>query len=166
MEEPVVLRRYDPNWADRFSSEKEAIADLLGEEAAAIHHVGSTSVPGLSAKPIIDIALEIRSYPPSAALIEALALIGYQHMGESGVPGRHWFRKGRPRSFHIHAAPQGGKVAAAQIRLRDYLRAHPAAAMEYEEIKKMNAVGNTIDSPDYAAAKGSFIAKIFSATRE
>ncbi|MEJ2754159.1 MAG: GrpB family protein [Chloroflexota bacterium] len=154
MDDPLVLHQYDPNWPKRFLEEEQAVSDLLGEEVIAIHHVGSTSVPGLLAKSIIDIALEIRQYPPSQALIEALASIGYEHMGESGVRGRHWFRKGRPRSFHIHAAPENGEVARAQVQLRDFLRKHPEAAKEYEDIKKLNAEGKTIDSAEYAAAKG------------
>ena len=162
MDDPLVLHKYDPNWPNRFVEEEQAITDLLGEEVIAIHHVGSTSVPGLLAKSIIDIALEIRQYPPSQALIEALASIGYEHMGESGVRGRHWFRKGRPRSFHIHAVPQNGEVARAQVQLRDFLRKHPEAAKEYEDIKKLNAEGKTIDSAEYAAAKGLFIERVLS----
>ena len=92
MNNPVVLHPYDPNWHDLFTREKETITSLLGKEVIAIHHVGSTSVPGLAAKPIIDIALEILNYPPSSAFIEALASIGYEHKGEGGVQGRHWFR--------------------------------------------------------------------------
>ena len=166
MDEPVVLHKYDPNWPNLFAGEKEAITALLGGEVIAIHHVGSTSVPGLSAKPIIDIALEILHYPPSSGCIEALASIGYEHMGESGVQGRHWFRKGHPRSFHIHAVPQNGEVARAQVQLRDFLRTHSDAAKEYEDIKKQNAEGRTIDSAEYAAAKGPFIDGILSAYRQ
>ena len=165
MDDPLVLHKYDPSWPNRFLEEEQAITDLLGEEVIAIHHVGSTSVPGLLAKSIIDIALEIRQYPPSQALIEALASIGYEHMGESGVRGRHWFRKGRPRSFHIHAVPQNGEVARAQVQLRDFLRKHPEAAKEYEYIKKLNAEGKTIDSAEYAAAKGLFIERVLSTYR-
>ena len=93
MDDPLVLHKYDPNWPNRFLEEEQAITDLLGEEVIAIHHVGSTSVPGLLAKSIVDIALEIRQYPPSQALIEALASIGYEHMGESGVRGRNGSEK-------------------------------------------------------------------------
>lgn len=166
MDEAVVLQEYDPLWPKLFCQEEEAIQSALGSEVLSVHHVGSTAVPGMAAKPIIDIAVEIEHYPPTASVIEGLESIGYEHMGESGIEGRHWFRKGTPRSHHVHAVPRNGRVARAQVALRDFLRGNPAEAKEYESIKRRNASGNTIDSAEYASAKSPFIDRILSMSED
>lgn len=159
MREPIQIVAYDPTWPQRFAAESEALAGGLAHEAVAIHHVGSTAIPRLPAKPIIDILIEARTYPPSGMFVAALATLGYEAMGESGVPGRHWFRKGRPRTHHVHVTPVDGDVARQMLALRDWLRSHAEDAAEYARLKQRAASAHPddIDGAAYAALKGPFL---------
>jgi GrpB-like predicted nucleotidyltransferase (UPF0157 family) len=162
MAEPVTIVPYDPSWPAAFEAERQALALHLGAEAVNSHHVGSTAIPHMPGKPVLDILVELRTYPPSAACIAALARLGYEHMGESGVPGRIWFRKGRPRTHHIHAVPVDGIAGLRQLTLRDWLRSHPRDAQQYAAFKRAAAAQHTddIDSAAYAQAKTQFIARM------
>lgn len=159
--ETITFREYDPNWPERFETESAKLKGALGDECVGVHHVGSTAVPGLAAKPIIDMAVEIREYPPSVAIVSMMDSLGYESMGECSVPGRRWFRKGRPRAFHVHMVPAGGEVVSCQLAFRDYLRKHPSGRREYESLKRRVAGEKhlEIDSSEYAAAKAPFIEK-------
>ncbi len=159
MTEAIRLSAYDRDWPHRFRAEADNLMVALGESCVRIHHVGSTAVPGLAAKPIIDIALECAVFPPTSAIIKAMEASGYEHMGECGVPNRHWFRKGTPRAFHVHVVPENGDVALRQIAFRDFLRKHPDARRQYEVLKRKAARSRDIDSAEYALARGLFIEK-------
>jgi GrpB-like predicted nucleotidyltransferase (UPF0157 family) len=162
MAEFIHIVEYDPEWPARFEREAALVRTALGTCCAGIEHVGSTAVPGLAAKPIIDMAVECSIYPPEAGLIAALAGLGYRHRGEFGVVGRHFFSKGRPRTFHLHLLPVGGEVGQRQIAFRDFLRNHPEAAREYASVKRQAAEGRVLESADYVQAKGPFVAAILS----
>lgn len=151
---------YDPAWPARYAQESARVQAALGGRCRRIEHVGSTAVPGLAAKPIIDMVLECEVYPPDGGVIAALAERGYAHRGEFGVVGRHFFSKGDPRAFHLHVVPLGGEVAVHMIAFRDYLRGHPAAAREYETVKQAAARGRVLESADYVAAKGPFVSGV------
>lgn len=157
MSKLIDLIDYDEAWPVRFQDEGSAIQVALGPAVVELHHVGSTAVPGLCAKPIIDIAIELKTFPPNEVVIETLSDLGYEHMGESSVPGRHWFAKGSPRSFHVHATATGGKVTRAQVAFRDWLCSHPDGAEAYAMLKREAADGQTVDSGEYAGAKSDFI---------
>ena len=115
--EPVRLVAHDPRWRDVFRTEARLLRRALGTSVSGVHHVGSTAVPCIRAKPIVDIALESQAYPPGESALRALAALGYEHRGESGVEGRHWFVKGVPRSVHLHWCRTGGSVARDQVAL-------------------------------------------------
>ena len=159
MAERVRIVPYDPGWAAAFERERRALLTALGTAAVANQHVGSTAVADMPAKPVIDILVELETYPPTCECIATLASIGYEHMGESGVPGRHWFRKGVPRTHHVHAVPVGGAVGLRLMALRDWLTRHPDDARAYAEIKRAAAArhGDDIDSAAYAREKTCFI---------
>ena len=160
MAELIHIVAYDPAWPERFEQEAAVVRQALAECCRQIHHVGSTSVPGLSAKPIIDMAVECTDYPPTPAMIAALSAFDYEHRGEFGVVGRHFFSKGDPRSFHLHLVPEDGEVARRQVAFRDYLRSHPAAAQEYLSIKLEAAPGKVLGSNDYVMAKSPFVERV------
>ena len=159
-EEVVEIHDYDPAWVTKFDLEAQAISNLLGRDLVRIHHVGSTSVVGLGAKPIIDICIESEFYPPCEAIIGKMQTLGYQHMGKGSVAGRHWFKKGSPRSHHVHWCPVGGKVVQSQILFRDTLRNNPQLAKEYEAHKRVLAGKYGIDRLEYVKAKEPIITKI------
>ena len=166
MDEPVVLHSHDPIWLALFAEEQSAIVAALGVPRSSILHVGSTAIPGLAAKPIIDILIEAAAYPPDATMVNALSNLGYEHLGECGVSGRHWFRKGRPRTHHVHLVPVGGEVGRRLRLLRDWLLDHPEDAREYERVKRQAALGRTINSKEYANAKTEVIERILARARQ
>jgi len=159
-EQLIELRQHDPNWVKDYLDESENITEVISHYFANIHHVGSTSIPGIKAKPIIDILVESERHPPSNAIISCLDSLSYKCHAESGVQGRWFFTKGTPRRFNLHWCPTDGQVARSQILFRDRLRNSAELAHEYESIKISAAPGQTIDSQQYAAAKATFIAKV------
>ena len=160
MPEDISLSCYQDAWVHMFTSEASLIKNSLPHVNLRIHHVGSTSIPGLRAKPIIDINIESKEFPPGGATINKLDSIGYTNKGEAGITGRHWFVKGDPRTFHLHWCPCNGSVTLAQLTFRDSLRLSETLAVEYEKLKLDAAQGLTIDSSEYAEAKSDFIKKV------
>jgi GrpB-like predicted nucleotidyltransferase (UPF0157 family) len=155
--ENIRLEPHNKCWADEFHKEGRLIANTLGDVIFSVHHVGSTAVADLIAKPIIDIAIESFAYPPSTHVVAKLNSIGYEHKGESGVSGRSWFIKGIPRKYHIHFCPVNSLIIINQIKFRDLLIADASLRKAYEQIKITNSIGRDIDSSDYAAAKSELI---------
>lgn len=144
IDEPINLCNYDPTWLHRFEQEQVVLLHAFSEadpfrfvdEIIAIEHFGSTAVPGLAAKPIIDILVGLKQYPMRAESVQLLAGIGYEHLGEAGVPGRLYFRKRQPFAFNIAAVEWNGRLWIDNLLLRDYLRSHPEARQQYEEHKR------------------------------
>lgn len=139
LDEDIQLCAYDPNWPTQFALEAQRIRPVLPPDAA-VEHIGSTSVPGppakpMLAKPIIDILIGLR--PDSTAAVRTkLASVGYEDMGEAGVPGRLYFRRRTGPPFNVHVTSYGGPIWRANLALRDYLLAHPEAVVEYTEAKR------------------------------
>ena len=157
MSQLIEIVRYRDSWPLTFEGEKNNLELTLGELCFGVHHVGSTAVPGLASKPIIDITLELKQYPPNNNVISILNTLEYEYKGESGIIGRHWFVKGKPRRFNLHVTPVEGDVLQRQLAFRNALRESPSKADEYLKIKLKNASNNDIDSYEYAQAKTSFI---------
>ena len=111
-------------------------------------------------KPIIDIAIESKLYPPSQTIIKLADLIDYSSYGDAGVSGRVWFKKGSPRKINLHWCPENGEVARAQIKFRDALNLNSVLAKECESLKLAAANGQHSDSFEYAHAKSDFIFKV------
>jgi len=134
MPEPVVIVDYDPDWPARYARLRDAIAPALGDLAAAIEHVGSTAVPGLAAKPTIDIIVKLRSPSDLARAVERLAGLGYAHEGDLGVAGREAFAT--PAGYavhdhHLYVCTPDWRGFEDQVIFRDHLRAHAATARAY-----------------------------------
>jgi len=133
---------YDPRWPQMYEEDRAAIARALGPMLRGIEHVGSTSVPGLAAKPVIDIMLGV-NVDDLDRIIEPLTAIGYEYNPdwEISMPMRRYFRRIAPddsHTHHLHAVPHGGDFWTRHLRFRDYLRAHPDKAREYGELKKLH----------------------------
>ena len=153
----LVVADYDEAWPALFGRERSAINGLLPQ--LAVEHIGSTSVPGLAAKPIIDIQAGAATFVEACAAVEPLRGIGWEYVGEAGIPGRLYFRKqqdGR-RTHHLHLVVDGGRGWRQTIRFRDYLRAHPEAAAEYAQIKQDLVAGVEQDVEAYTHRKSPFI---------
>lgn len=151
---------YDPAWPALFAAEAARIAAVPVAPPLRLEHVGSTGVPGLAAKPIVDI---LAGRPPgssAAPYVQALVRAGYVHRGEQGIPGREFFRRGTPRSYHVHLAELDGPVWREMLRFRDALRADPSAAAAYGELKLGLAARFPRDREAYTGGKGPFVAGV------
>ena len=160
----VVVLPYDEAWADRFAEIKTEIEAALGELVFRIEHVGSTAVPGLSAKPIIDLDVVIRDSSAFHAAAAALEAIGYQHEGDLGIAGREAFRydgKDHLQKHHLYVCAQGSAELKRHLAFRDYLRTHPEAVREYSRVKEEGAALYPYDIDGYIEHKTPFIWRIY-----
>ena len=153
---PVSICDYDPAWPARFEAARFAIS-------IAVEHIGSTSVPGLAAKPIIDVMPSLRRFEDGHACVAPLEALGYVYRGEYGIPGRHYFvssnSQGR-RDQHVHMLVIGSDPWTRHLLFRDYLRAHPAAALEYAALKRALAAQYRWEMDAYADSKSGFVQDI------
>ena len=160
----VIVLPYDEQWKHDFLQIKAEITNALGQLAIEIEHVGSTSVQGLSAKPIIDIDVVIKDYTGLENAISALGKIGYQHEGNLGITGREAFKydgKEHLRKHHLYVCPEDSPELKRHIAFRDYLQTHPDAAREYSRIKEEGAELYPDDIERYIEHKSPFIEKIY-----
>jgi GrpB-like predicted nucleotidyltransferase (UPF0157 family) len=149
---------YYPGWPEKYQAEREALLKALGDMIVQIHHIGSTAVPGLAAKPIIDILPEVTDINELDRYNSEMEKLGYTARGEYGIPGRRYFHKGEPnRTHHLHAFNVGSDAAIRHIAFRDYLIAHPQIAMEYGELKRRCARVCDNDIEKYGDLKNDFI---------
>lgn len=157
---PVVVTEYDPDWPARFDAEAEELARVFGAQSIGIVHIGSTSVPGLAAKPVIDIMPVVRNIHAVDALNAAMELFGYEAMGEYGIAGRRYFRKGEMECrYHVHVYETGSAEALRHLAFRDFLRSHGDVASRYGALKSKLATRFTDDIEAYMDGKDPFIKK-------
>ena len=160
----VEVLPYDEAWEARFERIRAELQAALGDLALSIEHVGSTSVRGLSAKPVIDIDVVIEDRSRLEAAIRALAEIGYRHEGDLGIPGREAFRyegDDPSQKRHVYVCARDSAELRRHIAFRDYLRAHPEAARAYGRIKEEGAALYPWDIDRYIAHKAPFIQGIY-----
>ena len=163
--ESIVVLDYDPKWPAVFLRLSTRIKTVVGDIAVAIEHVGSTSVPGLAAKPIIDMSVVIASEGELPQAIEKLATLDYVHRGNLGVDGREaFFNPPRSPSHHLYVCPAGSLGLRNHLAVRDYLREHSDTARAYGKLKKRLAeeCGDDIDT--YIDGKTDFILQILAKT--
>jgi GrpB-like predicted nucleotidyltransferase (UPF0157 family) len=162
----VRLVPYDTTWPLEFAAEAERIERACNELPIKLEHIGSTSIPGLAAKPVIDILAGRPGNVPGERYVAAFKHIGYEHKGAYGIPGRNYFRKGVPRTHHVHLVNWSSGLWRDHLLFRDYLRAHPAIAREYETIKRELATMYLQDKEQYTDAKGPFVRSIVRRARD
>src|SRR5436190_8221091 len=157
MSSPVRVLPYDALWPREYEAEAARIATACDDLPIRLEHIGSTSVPGMSAKPIIDILAGCSANANRAPYVSALRRIGYIHRGNNGIPGRSYFVRGSPRSHHIHLVNWSGALWRDHLAFRDYLRSHADVAREYDELKRQLAINFADDRRAFSEAKGPFI---------
>lgn len=158
----VSVVPYDDRWPETFAGECARLSEAMGPAALAVHHIGSTSVPGLSAKPVIDVLVEAASVDQVDLIAPNLAQRGYEAKGEYGISGRRYF-VGRPEGlplFHVHVFARGDEHIARHLRLRDYLREHDGDARRYGRLKTELAGRFALDRPAYQDAKAPFVEEL------
>ncbi len=154
----VEVVPYDPSWKEAYCEEAHKILEVLGSELLEIHHIGSTSIPGIYAKPIIDILGGARKIEDIDKYTDAMARIGYEAWGEFGLPGRRFFVKGVPKRTHnLHIFEAGNTEITRHLAFRDYMIAHPADAQQYSELKKELAEKHKGDIDGYCDGKDAFV---------
>ncbi len=154
----VELVEHDPTWAELFETEKGRISAIFGGRVVGIEHIGSTSVPELCAKPIVDVLVGLGELELSEEEIEAMQALGYEYLGEYGLPGRLFFRK-QPRTHHVHVVTHGGDHWQRQLSFRDALRSDPDERRRYDAFKrKLAAEGHSRDT--YTELKTPFIREV------
>ena len=158
----VQLATPDPAWAAAFAAERTRLIAAVGPLPLALEHIGSTAVPGLPAKPILDV---LGGHPPGAdpmAYVAAFQAAAFTYRGEYGIPGRHYFVRddavGR-RTHHLHLVTEGGALWRSHLAFRDYLRQHPARVAEYAALKSALAARFPSDRAAYTEGKAAFIAE-------
>jgi len=156
-EEPVVLAPHDPTWSSKFDAEKGVVTDALGAAALEVHHIGSTAVPGLAAKPVIDILVAVDSLEDPAFLIEALSRAGYQNVAHDDDIHRLFFLKGTPREYHVHVVKLNSWTYWKHLMFRDILVSNPEVRAEYGRLKSELAARFRDDRRAYTDAKGQFV---------
>lgn len=167
MSDPIIIEDYDPRWPQLFEMLRSRIAAVLDELALSIEHVGSTAVPGLAAKPIVDIDVLLKSSTDLPVVIRKLADVGYQHRGDLGVSGREAFRtKSDDVHHHLYVCPPGGREYERHIAFRNYLRTHVADANAYALLKRELASRFVNDREAYNEAKSGFVQEILQRTLE
>ncbi len=160
----VVVLPYDGQWEQAFLHIKNEIQETLGSLALRIEHVGSTSVQGLSAKPIIDIDVVIKDYSVFDTVVHALEEIGYYHEGNLGITAREAFKyDGNEHLYkhHLYVCPQDSAELKRHVAFRNYLRSDPEAVREYSQIKEEGAALYPNDIEKYIQHKSPFIEKIY-----
>src|SRR4051812_34275182 len=157
----VIVVDYDPSWPELFEQLHASIWPCVRELATSIEHVGSTSVEGLAAKPVIDMVIVVPTASAIGPVIERLATLGYRHRGDLGVPGREAFTRpdGTP-AHHLYACVEGNRGLRNHLAVRDYLRRNPPAARDYGALKKQLAARFPNDIDGYVEGKSDFILEI------
>jgi GrpB-like predicted nucleotidyltransferase (UPF0157 family) len=166
-DEPIILVPADPAWPRRFELEREALEKAIGGWVeGGVHHVGSTAVPRLEAKPVIDILVGVRDLETARACFGSLADLGYLYA--SYLPAEmHWFLKPSParRTHHLHLVPASARRYRDELAFRDHLRADPQLAADYAALKRRLAGRYRNDRDAYTEAKGAFIRAALAAGR-
>jgi len=156
----VRLAPYATEWQRRFQEEKVLLQAAIGQCVLDIQHVGSTSIPGMIAQPIIDIGIAVTSFEEARLCIQPIEQLGYEYRGELGIPRRHYFVKGDPRTYHLHINKIGSRDWENQVLFRDTLIQHPQLAEEYAALKVDLAQRYPTDREAYLDGKAPFIERV------
>jgi GrpB-like predicted nucleotidyltransferase (UPF0157 family) len=158
----IKLVPYDPGWPDQYAQEAGLLSAVLSPEIVATHHMGSTSIPGLKSKPVIDLIIEVKDIEAIDEYNDRMIALSYQPMGEYGIAGRRFFRKeiNGVRTHHVHIYQVGNAEIARHLRFRDYLLAHPEEAQTYSRLKDALALQHPEDIESYVAGKTAFCCEI------
>ncbi len=158
----VRIVDYDPTWPETAAAEIALVKAALGSQVTRVDHVGSTAVPGMAAKPIVDLQVSVARIAPTAPFVEPLEALGYLFAPDPSSPDFHFFGKPveRPRAFHLHVCAAGGDDEARHLALRDYLRARPDEALRYAEVKRGLVDLRPGDRLAYIEGKADYVAAL------
>lgn len=150
----------DPQWPQMYEQESQRIRQALGENALQAHHIGSTAIGSIVAKPIIDILMVVRDIAEVDTRGEEMTVLGYEVMGEFGIAGRRYFRKDNDaavRTHHVHVFEDGSSNVTQHLAFRDFMNAHPDWAQRYSDLKVSLVEQHPDSIEDYMDGKDDFI---------
>ncbi|MGD2183213.1 GrpB family protein [Lusitaniella coriacea] len=156
----VEVVPHNPQWREVFKVESQQISEVLGENCAIVHHIGSTAIPGIYAKPIVDFLVEVKDITKVNKQTPEMESLGYEAMGEYGISGRRYFRKDNAlgvRTHHVHIFEVGSAEIKRHLAFRDYAIAHPEEAQQYSDLKRDLAQKYPHDIEGYMDGKDGFI---------
>jgi GrpB-like predicted nucleotidyltransferase (UPF0157 family) len=160
----VEVVPHDPEWLRAFTRESPRILAALGENAIAVHHIGSTAIPKIYAKPVIDMLVEVQDIGQVDGHTTVMEVLGYEAMGEFGIAGRRYFRKDNEqgiRTHHVHIFEVNSPDVERHLAFRDYVIAHPEIARQYSDLKRELAKNlHWSDIEGYMDGKDEFIKKV------
>lgn len=159
----IIVVPHDVNWAAAFKVASLDVASALGDNLLAIHHIGSTAIPGIHAKPIIDMLPVVADLAAVDTQTLPLAALGYTGRGEFGIPGRRYFVRSDAtgaRTHQMHVFQRGSAHIGRHLAFRDFLRAHPHVASEYSDLKRRLAAAHSDDIEAYMDGKDGFIKQV------
>lgn len=168
MDKPIIIMDYNTDWSMEFEQEKEKLMKILSDKIISVEHIGSTSVIGLGAKPILDIAVAVSDLEVVNDFIDPLKQIGYKFVYHKEFPKRRFFRRGKWRegTHHLHFYQFESEHWNNQILFRNYLRNNPDALKEYHQLKIELAEKYPFDRVSYTEAKAPFIQNIIKKAKE
>ena len=156
----VQLVAYQLDWERAFLEEQARLRETLGGAVLDVQHIGSTAVPGLLAKPVLDIGVAVWDFDEAFTLIEPLEMLGYRYRGEYGIARGHYFVKGLPRTHHLHMLEERSLEWRNHLLFRDYLRTYTETAATYQALKMQLAERFPGDRDAYTEGKHAFIQDI------
>jgi len=156
----VEVIPHNSQWCDAFAKEKQELLQVFGDNGVAIHHIGSTAIPDIYAKPIIDLLVEVKAITKVDECNLSMENLGYEVMGEYGISGRRYFRRNDAtgvRTHHVHAFEVSAPEVEKHLMFRDYMIAHQKDAQKYSELKRELAIKYPYDINNYMDRKDEFI---------
>jgi GrpB-like predicted nucleotidyltransferase (UPF0157 family)/RimJ/RimL family protein N-acetyltransferase len=157
----IEVVEYDPNWTEMFEAEAKRVKEALENNCIEVHHIGSTSIPGLSAKPVIDMLAVVRDILEVDKANKAMESLGYEAKGENGMAFRRFFQKGKNhRTHHVHVYQEADPEISRYIKFRDWMRSHASDAEKYSRLKIELARKFPHDILQYCNGKDAFVASI------
>ena len=164
----IRLDPYNPAWAECFRLEAKRLRERLRQRIGQIEHIGSTAVPELIAKPIIDLMASVDNFEEARSLVPDIEALGYTHGEKDEIPDRHYFAlrlQDGTATHHLSLAERHSQFWAQQILFRDYLRANPKSRQEYANLKQRLAVKHAGNRLEYVEGKTEFITRVLERAR-
>jgi GrpB-like predicted nucleotidyltransferase (UPF0157 family) len=162
----VLLSPYESGWQTLFLEEMDRLQVGIGGYVLDIQHIGSTSIPGMPAKPILDIGIAVANFEEAVQCIPPMEELEYTYKGENGIARRHYFVKGAPRTHHVHMVEIDSEEWRSLLLFRDYLIMNPETVREYARLKRELAKQFATEREAYQAGKDSFIKAVLHKARE
>lgn len=162
----VQIFPFNPAWGEFFAAEKGRLTQVLRERVVEIQHIGSTSIPGMPSKPILDIGVSVVDFEDAKECVDPVVGLGYTYLGEHGIRRRHFFTRGNPRTHHIHMLESSSRAWRAHLWFKTFLSEHADYAREYAQLKFDLAEIYKTDPDAYQEGKDDFIKRILSLAEE